>query len=171
MPLDAAPTCHWSCVLNTRYGCCTYNLLVATQHLAACGAFVRARCLACTHSRCHASYSTSGNRACITPCCTVQQASQEDLYRGRPSEALQEVVLEVATVARAHLQEARSLAPKLPKGASQVLLPAVGAGMYLQALEKADFNVFDQRLQTGGGALAPLWYTLLVKWHLMRGTY
>lgn len=80
------------------------------------------------------------------------------------------MALEVASVARAHLQEARSLTPRIPRAATKVLLSATGAGIYLDALEKKNFDLFDPRLVETGGA-SPLWYTLSLKFKLIRGRF
>lgn len=78
-------------------------------------------------------------------------------------------MLEVAAAAKGHLDEARALAPRLPRSAGRLLLPAVGAGEYLRALERAGFDVFAPGLPAGGAG--PLRRALLTKWHVLRGTY
>ncbi|PNH03487.1 hypothetical protein TSOC_010450 [Tetrabaena socialis] len=81
----------------------------------------------------------------------------------------------VASLAKGHLDEARRLAPRLPPAAASVLLPGVGAGRYLAALEAANFDPFDARLlrgeASGAEGQAPLAYVLAVKWHQLRGTF
>jgi NADH dehydrogenase [ubiquinone] 1 alpha subcomplex assembly factor 6 len=68
-----------------------------------------------------------------------------------------------------HLDEARELQPKVPAAARPLLLPAVAAGLYLDALQRADFDPFAPALRRGG--FSPLWHQLVVKWRLLRGTY
>lgn len=51
----------------------------------------------------------------------------------------------------------------------QVLLQAVLAGQYLQALEKAGFNPFDPHLSDGGSS--PLQRVLALKWNMLWRTY
>jgi phytoene/squalene synthetase len=94
---------------------------------------------------------------------------QEELYRGVVSEPLKDVALAVAAVARAHLRHAQEMASKLPAPAAHMMLPAVMAGFYLEALEKAGFNVLDPSLAAGG--VSPLRYLLALKWHYWRGTF
>ena len=69
-----------------------------------------------------------------------------------------------------HLEEARSLAGQLPPAARQLLLPAVGADMYLQSLLAKDCNLLDQDLLAGRG-YSRLAYQLRLKWHQLRGSY
>lgn len=67
-----------------------------------------------------------------------------------------------------HLQEARSLLKQLPSGAAQVMQQGTLAGLYLNALEKAGFNVFGQGLAQGG--VSPLRRLIALKWNILRGT-
>ncbi len=64
----------------------------------------------------------------------------EDLYRGKSSPALAEVVWEVASNAKVHLDHARDLRKTRPREAVPVLLPAVPADSWLLRLQKADFG-------------------------------
>ena len=57
----------------------------------------------------------------------------------------------------------------VPQPARPLLLPSVGTGLYLDALERADFDVFTPYLAKGG--FSPLWHQLAVKWRLLRHTY
>ena len=68
-----------------------------------------------------------------------------------------------------HLEEARALGPQLQKQARTLLLPAVAADLYLQGLEKQNFNVFAPELQ--GGGFSPLWYQLQLKYRMLRGLF
>jgi len=52
--------------------------------------------------------------------------------------------------------------------AAAVLLPAVGTGAYLDALEKRDFDVFDPGLIRG---TMPLVTQARIGWNAYRGTY
>ncbi|GLC50968.1 hypothetical protein PLESTB_000451900 [Pleodorina starrii] len=116
-------------------------------------------------------------RRCYLPVdlCTEARVSQEDVYGGVVSEGLRDVVHKVASLAKGHLDEARRLAPRLPRGAASVMLPAVAVGRYLEALEAANFDPYDAKLirEHGGSGegSAPLSYVLAVKWHQLRGTY
>lgn len=68
-----------------------------------------------------------------------------------------------------HLDEARALKPQLQGQAKNLLLPAVATDLYLQALEKQNFNVFAPELQSGG--FSPMWYQLQLKYMMLRGHY
>ncbi|TPX62385.1 hypothetical protein PhCBS80983_g00528 [Powellomyces hirtus] len=72
--------------------------------------------------------------------------SAETIFRSGPSPELEEVVFEVATAANDHLITARSFLKESPPQAHPALLSAIPADMYLQALEKANFNIFDPKL-------------------------
>lgn len=98
-----------------------------------------------------------------------QGLTEEDVLAGRDSGPMRDVVLAVASVAQQHLEEARRLRPDLPPAARPLFAPGVAAGMYLQALEQAGFNLFDQRMLRG--AVSPLAYALQLKWALLRGRY
>ena len=93
------------------------------------------------------------------------------MYSGQASDGLCDVVLGVASVAKAHLDEARALAPRLPPGTSSLMLPSVACSSYLRALEACNFDPVHASLQGRGSPLAPLMHVLRVKYHLMRGTY
>ena len=100
--------------------------------------------------------------------CAKHKLSQEDLYRGEVSEALRDVALAVAAAAREHLQHARDMSGKLPKGASQLFLQSVAAEEFLKALEKDNFNVLNPALAQ---QLSPLKHLLRVRWHSWRGSF
>ncbi|KAJ3158118.1 NADH dehydrogenase (ubiquinone) complex I, assembly factor 6 [Geranomyces michiganensis] len=70
----------------------------------------------------------------------------ETVLRSGPSPALEEVVFEVATAANDHLITARSFLKESPPAAHPALLSAVPAELYLQALERSNFNLFDPKL-------------------------
>ena len=100
----------------------------------------------------------SKQRRCYLPAdvCAKHGAATEDVYRGRPTESVRDAVHEVASIAKAHLDGARAMAPRLARAgvdggaiARKVLLPAVGTGRYLEALEAKDFDVFLAELVRG----------------------
>jgi len=65
------------------------------------------------------------------------------LLQGRNTPELSNVVFELASVARAHLQHARQLAPSVPKEAVPVLAgPALLCDRFLQRLEDNQFDLF-----------------------------
>lgn len=57
------------------------------------------------------------------------------------------VVFEVACRAMEHLRAARALQNQLPTSARVAFLPLVSTSMYLDQLEKSNFNAFDVTLQ------------------------
>lgn len=57
------------------------------------------------------------------------------------------VVFAVACRAMEHLREARALAKDVPKLARPAFLPLVSTSLFLDELEKVNFNAFDPRLQ------------------------
>ena len=100
--------------------------------------------------------------------CSQHKVSQEDVYRGVVSEGMRDVSFEVAAAAMGHLQEARKLLKQLPPVAAAVMQQGTLAGLYLAALEKAGFNVFDPKL--GEGGVSPLRRVVALKWNMWRGT-
>ncbi|KAI8471363.1 MAG: isoprenoid synthase domain-containing protein [Monoraphidium minutum] len=102
--------------------------------------------------------------------CARHKVSQEEIFRGPPaSEGLRDAALDLGSAARAHLKEARALAPRLPPGAAPLLMPAVGAGLFLSALEARGFDVFHPSLAAGGAS--PLRRALAIKWASLRRTF
>ncbi len=102
--------------------------------------------------------------------CAKHGVSQEDVYCGRVSEGMRDVVLRVASTAKGHLDEARSLQGKLPSLARRMMLSSLPCEAVLKALEANNFDPFDP--QIGKGArVSPLWHVLRVKWHLLYGTF
>ncbi|ERN15359.1 hypothetical protein AMTR_s00036p00156680 [Amborella trichopoda] len=97
------------------------------------------------------------------------------LERGRlkpePSEELSNAVLEIASVASAHLNKAQELISGVPKEAAPVLLHGVAVQVLLDSLERVRFNVFDPRLNRGILGVSPLWFQLKLKWYAWRGKY
>jgi NADH dehydrogenase [ubiquinone] 1 alpha subcomplex assembly factor 6 len=110
--------------------------------------------------------------------CSQHGLSQEDLYSagregGKSSEGLRDVVLKVASVAKAHLDESRSLKPKLPPKllSSGLMLPSLSCDAYLKALEAANFDPFDPQLLAMSERPPGLMHVLRMKWHLMSKSY
>lgn len=68
-----------------------------------------------------------------------------------------------------HLDEARKLQKKLPAEVRQLMLGAVGCELYLNALEKQNFQILSPQLQNGG--YSALWHLLRVKYCLLRQTF
>lgn len=59
------------------------------------------------------------------------------------SEEFYDVVLEVASYAKKHLEEGRSYSDQLPKNSHKALLLAIEADQFLKDLEEHNFNIFD----------------------------
>lgn len=72
--------------------------------------------------------------------------SQESVARRVKTDAMKNMVLEIATIANVHLRLARSMKPDIPKSACSIFLPAVCCGQYLKKLEKYDFDIFHPKL-------------------------
>ncbi|XP_056017187.1 NADH dehydrogenase (ubiquinone) complex I, assembly factor 6-like [Ostrea edulis] len=69
--------------------------------------------------------------------------SQEDIKRGTNVKGVNDVVFDIASVAKQHLDKARSLKGNVPKQVVPVFLPSVFCDDYLTNLQRVDFNVFD----------------------------
>lgn len=95
----------------------------------------------------------------------------DDVLAGRDSSGLRDATHAVASAAKQHLDEARRLRRDLVPAARPLFLPAVAAGMYLDALQAANFSLFDQRMLRLEAALPPLPYQLRLKWAALRGQY
>jgi len=67
------------------------------------------------------------------------------LLAQKTSDALQDAVLELASVAKGHLDHARTL--PIPPAANSALLPAAICDQYLDALQQHDFDLFQPALQ------------------------
>lgn len=100
--------------------------------------------------------------------CSEHGIRPDALLQGDPTQGVRDVVFKIASTAKAHLDVGREAAT-VPTAARPLFLPALAAGMYLDALEKVDFNVFDTNLIQGG--FSPLKYTMAVKWNMLRNTY
>lgn len=101
--------------------------------------------------------------------CAKHRVSQEAIYKGEVTEGLKDVVLEVATVAKGHLDEARKMQSSVPPHARSLLLVSLAASAYLDKLEAADFNPFHPDLVNSRPN--PLRQLLTVQYHLFRGSF
>ncbi|KAF3902786.1 hypothetical protein AA313_de0204805 [Arthrobotrys entomopaga] len=84
--------------------------------------------------------------------CARHNLRQEDVIRqGGKAEGLKDVVFEIATRANDHLITAREMLKRAGNEATGLafttFLPAVPTSLYLNRLEKVDFDVFDPSLQ------------------------
>lgn len=94
----------------------------------------------------------------------------ESVFRGEASEQLCDVALAFASTAKANLDKGRRLFEGVPRVARGLLLPAIPAGDYLDALEVANFNLFDPALASLEGT-SMLKMQAKITWHAWRGTY
>lgn len=62
------------------------------------------------------------------------------------------------------------MAGQLPPAARMLMLPALSADMFLDALLAKDCNLLDKDI-LGGRPYSPLAYQLRLKWNILRGTY
>ena len=90
----------------------------------------------------------------------------EDVFHGRFSDGLGEVIRQVAGRAREHLAAARRLRQSVPKNGRRLLLYAVLAERYADALTRAGFNPFGADLSLG-----ELERPLALIWHAWRNRY
>jgi NADH dehydrogenase [ubiquinone] 1 alpha subcomplex assembly factor 6 len=101
--------------------------------------------------------------------CAQHGVAAEELYRGQSlgSEATREVVFEMAAAANSHLQASEELHGRpeaVPTEARRMFQSSVACTLFLQALEKSNFDLTDKRLAHGG--FSPLWH--LVKLRMAR---
>lgn len=103
--------------------------------------------------------------------CGEEGIAARDLVEGNAvgSEGCRNVVHRMASAAKGHLDTHADLHGRpeaVPREARRLFLSAVACGLYLDALEKCNFNLLDQRLARGG--YSPLWYVLQLKLAQMR---
>ncbi|CAC5417690.1 NDUFAF6 [Mytilus coruscus] len=79
--------------------------------------------------------------------------SGEDVMRGRKQKEICDIVLEVASVAKQHLETARSMKKDVPSTVLPLFLNSIICDKYLKQLQKVDFNVFHPSLQKKNGLL------------------
>ena len=115
------------------------------------------------------------------------KVSQNDFLRGAVHSKVKDLIFDVAANANTHIekvqlfisttisaariftnrqliQQARTILPKLPADAKLGLMPLVSVVSYMDQLRRADFNVFDPKLQQRNNLLPmKLW------WHKFRG--
>lgn len=81
----------------------------------------------------------------------------------KPSEELNAAIGELVAEAREHLLDARALRREMPKSLVPAALPAVLADSYLNRLERAGYNVFDESIRAPVGlAVAHLAYRAMI---------
>lgn len=90
----------------------------------------------------------------------------EDVFHGRFSDGLGEVIRTIVGRARDHIADARRLRKDMPKAGRRALLYAVLADRYADALARVGFNPFGADLSLG-----ELERPLALIWHAWRGQY
>lgn len=86
------------------------------------------------------------------------------MLRARGSERLGDCVFEIASRAHQHLLKSRSLEESVPKEGRGALLPAVPVFIYLDRLQKVNYDVFHPSLQNRSWKLLPvLWFSNFTK--------
>lgn len=80
---------------------------------------------------------------------------------------LPDIVLKIATVAKAHLKMAKERS--IPDTAKPLFMPSLSVELYLDALQRANFDLLSSKMHRGG--YLPLQYLLKMKYRLWRNTY
>ncbi|XP_014233329.1 NADH dehydrogenase (ubiquinone) complex I, assembly factor 6 [Trichogramma pretiosum] len=73
--------------------------------------------------------------------------SSESVFQGRGSKELNDVIFEVSSRAKQHLNKALSMRNKIKKESKIIFLPSLIIENYLEKLRRIDFNIFDPQLQ------------------------
>jgi len=76
--------------------------------------------------------------------------------KGKPREELQDVVLELSSLARRYLKEANQKTEGMPRNAHLALLQGVAAEHYLERLGKKDFDVFHPGMRKLSQMIVPM---------------
>jgi len=72
------------------------------------------------------------------------------MLRGENSEELTEVIFQIASRAKVHLNQARGMMDQLPKESLPAFLPALACDEYLERLRRTHFDIFDPKLGKSG---------------------
>ncbi|KDD75367.1 hypothetical protein H632_c719p1, partial [Helicosporidium sp. ATCC 50920] len=89
-----------------------------------------------------------------------------DVTHGRESRPFVEATRELAGDVQRHLDEASRAANELPETERLLFMPAVGARLWLRALEREKYELFASRMLRGG--YTPLAHHLHLSWALFR---
>lgn len=112
------------------------------------------------------------------------KVSYENIIRHSSEQNVRDVIYEMASIANSHLMkvifdsifflnhtqiiicimnliiQAKKLEKEIDKNIKSIFLPFVPLQLYLDKLQKADFNVFDKKLQERNN-----WLPLKLLWH------
>lgn len=93
--------------------------------------------------------------------------SYEKVLRQRPEDiGVQNCIFDIASVAKIHLEKARSLNSKVPSTAKRILLPSIAVERFLTRLQLANFYLYGDRLSKRDGLLALAYF-----WNNLRNRY
>lgn len=93
--------------------------------------------------------------------------SYENVLRQRPDNvAVHNCIYDVASIAKIHLDKARSLSNKVPAEAKNIFLPALAVDRFLTRLQLANFQLYSDRLAKRDGFLALVYF-----WNNLRKRY
>ncbi|XP_026818880.1 NADH dehydrogenase (ubiquinone) complex I, assembly factor 6 [Rhopalosiphum maidis] len=92
------------------------------------------------------------------------KVSYENIIRSSSEQNVRDAIYELASRANSHLMKARKLEKEGNKRVKSIYLPFVPLHLYLEKLRKADFNVFDKKLQTRNNLLP-----MKLLWHKIVG--
>ncbi|KAG2385989.1 hypothetical protein C9374_003138 [Naegleria lovaniensis] len=105
--------------------------------------------------------------------CAKFGVTEDDIYSKRASPALEEVVFKVADLAHSHLDLARELAVLKDEKSQQLLVDpksyplfmhSIICEVFLERLQKANFNIFDDRLSAQSMRFSILFKLGKTKW-------
>lgn len=99
--------------------------------------------------------------------CTQHGVVVEKVLQGREweSKGMQDVVFEMASTAHLHLKQSKELhgyAHKVPAEARRLFLSGTSCRLFLEALERHQFQLFSSGMAKGG--YTPLWYAMQLHW-------
>ncbi|KAF0761575.1 NADH dehydrogenase (ubiquinone) complex I, assembly factor 6 [Aphis craccivora] len=92
------------------------------------------------------------------------KVSYENIIRNSNEKNVRDAIYELASRANSHLMKARKLEKEGNKRIKSICLPFVPLHLYLEKLRKADFNVFDKKLQERNNLLP-----MKLFWHKIVG--
>eukprot|EP00117_Sycon_ciliatum_P045226 scpid5936/ scgid32529/ UPF0551 protein C8orf38 homolog, mitochondrial len=98
--------------------------------------------------------------------CVHHGLTQESIVRREVEQPLRDVVYDIAGQAHIHLEKAVNMRERLPKAALSAFLPAVPCRLYLDTLQRRNFNPFDPVCSRREANLAAK-----MAWKKFRGAY
>ncbi|KAI0221745.1 NADH dehydrogenase (ubiquinone) complex I, assembly factor 6, partial [Lamellibrachia satsuma] len=92
--------------------------------------------------------------------------SQEEVQRGCREDKMKDLIYNLASQAHLQLEAAKSLKKDVPKAAIPAFLTTVANESYLKSIQRAEFDVFDSRLQ-----LRNNWLPLMLWLRKVKNSY